>query len=130
MGNRRVIGLRENTDSNTLYVYIHWAHPDDVMIITRNVIQHAEKRWGENDYANRMAIGYIIKDDVEGELGFGISINEYSAPDNDLVPIIVWNEFKVIVTKSSMHESYNPEMQGDDQVVSEMTFDEVLALQD
>lgn len=127
MGNRRVIGLRENSESNTLYVYIHWAK-DDVMQITKEILEHSEKRWGDNSYANRMAVGYIMANDPLGELGFGLSINEYSSPDNDTVPIIVWKEFKVIATKSSFHETYDPFADGD-QVLYEMTFDEVLALQ-
>jgi hypothetical protein len=127
MGNRRVIGLRENTESNTLYVYIHWAK-DDVMQITKEILEHSEKRWGDNSYANRMAVGYIMANDPLGELGIGLSINKYASPDNDLVPIIVWEKFKVIVTKSSFHETYDPYAE-EDQVVSEMTFDEVLALQ-
>ena len=128
MGNRRVIGFRENTDvTDTLYLYMHWGN-DDVMKSVREIIKHSENRWSDASYANRMAIGYVLSEDAMGEFNFGISVNEFIAPDNDTVPIIVWRATKVIITKAPYHESFSEYLDDEniDQIIAEYTFDQVL----
>jgi hypothetical protein len=36
-------------------------------------LKHAEPRYGDIEYYTRMAISYLIKDDILDETGFGIS---------------------------------------------------------
>jgi hypothetical protein len=128
MGNRRVIGFRESTDmTDTLYLYMHWGN-EDVMKSVREIISHAEPRWSDASYANRMAIGYMLSEDAMGEYNFGISVNGFVAPDNDTVPIIVWRDAKVILTKAPDHASFSQALDDEniDQIIAEYTFDQVL----
>jgi hypothetical protein len=118
MGNRTAVGLKEfKSSANTLIVYLHWSNYENGISDAYAPLVHARKRWGDTFYANRMAISSLIRDDIDGELGVGISINDVHWIDYDEYAVIVWMENVVVINDGKTHSP-----------LAEYTFDKYIEL--
>ena len=118
MGNRTAVGLKESKSSaNTIVVYLHWSNFEDGISDAYAPLVHARKRWGDAPYANRMAISSIVRDDVDGELGVGILVNNVPWIDYDEYAVIIWMDSLVVINDSKTHSS-----------LAEYTFDKYIEL--
>lgn len=118
MGNRTAVGLKESKSSaNTIIVYLHWSNYENGISDAYAPLVHSRKRWGDTPYANRMAISSLVKDDIDGELGVGISINEVPWIDYDEYAVIVWMENVVVINDGKTHSP-----------LEEYTFDKYIEL--
>jgi len=73
MGDRGNIYIRENRDSEYgIYFYTHWRGSD-----LKKILQDALKkqwRWYDEAYLNRIIFCELVKHDISGETGYGISL--------------------------------------------------------
>lgn len=105
MGNRTAVGMKASTKSeHTIYVYSHWSEFEDGVSDAYAPIMHARKRWSDAPYANRMAISCMLKDDIDSDTGFGISVNEIPFIDYDYYSVIVWEEQIVEIHNAKSHD--------------------------
>ena len=85
MGNRRNIRL-VYSDGNEIFLYTHWGAyqmPHQL----RDVLARRE-RWDDEAYLARMIFSRIVKDDVDGESGFGIAPYEID-PENPTITVFL-----------------------------------------
>lgn len=63
----------KHSDDHAVALYSHWGE-DGMYQDLAAALQHAKPRiaMGDHAYATRMAISYLMQDDVLGETGFGI----------------------------------------------------------
>ena len=75
MGNRANIEFREEAGGK-LFFYTHWMGLEHMKeAVYRALNKHA--RWCDESYLARMIFCELIKDDIEGTTGFGISTYEF-----------------------------------------------------
>lgn len=72
MGDRGNIVVK--SDDGTIHFYTHWSGYELPEIVA-NGLKRGRNRWGDEPYLNRILFSELIKDDVEGETGYGISIS-------------------------------------------------------
>jgi len=82
MGDRAQIISAEDEDSE-IYLYTHWGG-EHVPQTLAAALDRGRSKWNDPAYLNRIIFCEMIKDDVDGETGFGIS-NQYqdSSPQTD-----------------------------------------------
>jgi len=74
MGERRNIQLvYENRKK--IFLYTHW-DAEELENILRKALIRGESRWDDESYLARIIFSEMIKDDVEGTTGYGISTEE------------------------------------------------------
>lgn len=84
----------KNDDDFRIQFYMHWGN--NVIDDVRDVLWHARPRWGDAPYANRMALSFLVKEDVLGEKNFGIEVYDPERKiHQDFVPIICWESYIV-----------------------------------
>lgn len=103
MGDRAVVGFRENESSPTIFLYSHWAGSsmNELLAIA---LEKSRVRWEDNSYATRIAISQIIGDDWNQELGWGLSVDNFSAPNRDYYLVVDWQSMSVIYYKSDWRD--------------------------
>jgi len=69
----------KQSDSNAVALYSHWGE-DSMCEDLALALQHAARRKGDTSYYTRMAISYLLQDQLLDETGFGI----YACDPNDL----------------------------------------------
>jgi hypothetical protein len=84
MGARTNFELKDYKGS--VWLYSHWGGDTKANDLAA-AINHAEPRWADTPYAIRMVISYLIKDNVMGDTGYGIS--SYECGEESYVPISV-----------------------------------------
>jgi len=72
MGNRAQV-LIEDTG---VWLYTHWG-ADELPELVREILKRGE-RWDDPEYLARMIFSRMIRDDIDGELGFGIGTRQHS----------------------------------------------------
>lgn len=82
MGARTNFELKDNKGS--VWLYSHWGG-DDKSTDFANALQHAEPRWGDTPYAIRMVVSYLIKDNLMGDTGYGLT--SYEAGEESYDPL-------------------------------------------
>jgi hypothetical protein len=84
MGARTNFELKDYKGS--VWLYSHWGGDTKANDLAA-AINHAEPRWGDTSYAMRMVISYLIKDNLMGDTGYGIS--SWESGEEEYVPISV-----------------------------------------
>ena len=69
------IGNRGNIKVGGVYLYTHWGG-SYIKEILRSALIRGKNRWTDEGYLTRIIFCEMIKDDVLGETGFGISTYE------------------------------------------------------
>jgi hypothetical protein len=73
------MGERGNIVVDGIWLYTHWSG-DNIKVILQNALKK-KWRWQDSAYLTRIIFCEMIKDDIEGETGYGISLhmcdNEY-----------------------------------------------------
>lgn len=83
MGDRSNIVVQES-NGNRIFLYGHWMGEDSINIV-HNVLKRGE-RLGDTAYLTRIIFCEMVKGDMDGDTGYGIST---SMCDNDGYPLIV-----------------------------------------
>jgi len=78
MGNRANIRIMEN-DEGDIYLYTHWGG-SELPLTLRSALIRGRKRWDDPTYLNRIIFSEMVKGDIDGVTGFGLSTYE---TDND-----------------------------------------------
>jgi hypothetical protein len=84
LGSRTNFELKDYKGS--VWLYSHWGGDTKANDLAA-AINHAEPRWGDTSYAMRMVISYLIKDNLMGDTGYGIS--SWESGEEEYVPISV-----------------------------------------
>lgn len=87
MGDRAVIGIKDNQDAPTLYLYSHWGGSSRYQDLF-TAIEAASVREGDNSYFTRIFISRLVGDSWAGELGYGLSVNSFTCPDYADIPVV------------------------------------------
>lgn len=129
MGSRVNAALRTNADVNEhIFLYSHnggWCFPKKI----KYSLQHCRQRWGDNSYAARMFVSYVVGDQWGGALEFGLSLqmtdNNYDVFEIDFV------DQQVRLFKYGMNgETYQFEVYFDREPLGEWSFAEYVELED
>jgi hypothetical protein len=116
MGDRAVVGFRDNAETPTIFIYQHWAGGDQIGILGR-ALEMSRPRWRDDSYATRICISQIIGDAWNSELGYGIYVGGTShGADYGYILIVDWSRMVVMACLNS----------DSDTVIGEMSFDEFL----
>jgi hypothetical protein len=78
MGARCTFVFKQSEDL-AVALYSHWGE-DSMHQDLAAALQHASPRLGDDSYGTRMAISYLLKDNILDETGYGI----YACNPNDL----------------------------------------------
>ena len=70
MGSRTNFELKD--EKGSVWIYSHWGG-DDKSTDFAKALEHATPRWGDTPYAMRMVFSYLIKDNLMGDTGYGLS---------------------------------------------------------
>jgi hypothetical protein len=128
MGNRTIVGLQENAEAPTLYVYLHWSKYPDGLQDAQKALDHARPRWNDYSYATRMVVSHLTDGCYPSDTGSGLSIDNYVDPDYDLWAVINWDKQQVVIWKGEHTHVGNDYQRQPDQVIKTMTFDDFLNL--
>ena len=101
-----------------LYLYTHWAG-ESLPEIVQSGLERGKGRWGDSQYLARILFCELIKDDVLGETGYGLSTR---IGDNGH-PIIRVDDTN---SRVSFHEE-GKETDGNDQGAASWTYEEFVA---
>ena len=83
MGARRNVKLIYK--ENVIYFYTHWG-AEELETDIKNALIRGKNRWDDESYLARIIFSEMIKDEVMGETGFGISPYEID-PDYKTIEI-------------------------------------------
>lgn len=87
MGVRTDVKLKYG-GKNVIYLYSHWDEVDYLKDIIREVLKR-QLRWDDSSYLARMIFSAMVKDDIDGETGYGLSLN---ASGDSEVEIDLYNQ--------------------------------------
>lgn len=104
MGDRAVVGFRDNSSSPTIFLYSHWSGSSMNELLSM-ALEKSRGRWGDSSYATRIAISQIVGDEWNSELGWGLSVDNFSAPDRDYYLVVDWQLLSVIYYKYNFRDS-------------------------
>lgn len=71
MGDRGNIVFKQK-DGQKIFFYTHW-QGSDIEDILRNAMIRGKERWDDEPYLARIIFSELIKNDVEGLTGYGLS---------------------------------------------------------
>lgn len=100
MGDRAVFGFVAE-DHNIIWLYSHWGG-DEQLLTMQQAIRVAEPRWGDTEYATRIAISHIVGEQWQNETGYGLSVNTFTTPDYPYAYVVDWN--RQTVQEVATHE--------------------------
>jgi hypothetical protein len=76
MGNRNSIVIQEQdsygVNTNPLYLYSHW-HGQELDQVVATALHRGKSRRNDSAYLTRIIISDLLRDDIDGTTGFGIS---------------------------------------------------------
>lgn len=78
MGDRANIQIVEE-QGGVLFLYTHWSGHELPQTLA-SALDRGRSRWDDEAYLSRIIFSELIKDDVEGETGYGLST--YRGDDN------------------------------------------------
>lgn len=80
MGDRANVHVIDSGSSEGIYLYTHW-DGSDLPLIVKGVLAR-RLRWNDSAYLCRMIFSALVRDDIDGECGYGIStfICDYEHP--------------------------------------------------
>jgi len=73
MGDRGQVKITQ-WNNQSVYLYTHWG-ASELRELVKEVLSR-RVRWGDGPYLSRMIFSQMIKDDVGGELGYGIAAGD------------------------------------------------------
>tara|TARA_B110000503_G_scaffold102475_1_gene153078 strand:+ start:212 stop:535 length:324 start_codon:yes stop_codon:yes gene_type:complete len=91
MGSRTNFELQD--DKGSVWLYSHWGG-DDKSADFAKALKHAEPRWGDTPYAIRMVVSHLIKDQIDGDTGYGIT--SYESGEESYDPLSANFETKTV----------------------------------
>ena len=71
MGDRGNIVFQEY-DNGTIYMYTHWGGSELPQVVAR-ALDRGRDRWNDEPYLARILFSELVKDDIEGDTGYGLS---------------------------------------------------------
>lgn len=84
MGDRGNIAIAQPESEAVVYFYTHWGGYEIPQTLQRALARH--ERWNDGPYLARIIFCEMVKNDIDGETGFGISTTEQ---DNSYdIPIV------------------------------------------
>lgn len=84
MGDRANVYVKDFNEGSGTYLYSHWGGTELPQIVQTVLAKRA--RWDDNPYLARMIFCEMVKDEVDGETGYGISA---SVGDGDSRVLVV-----------------------------------------
>lgn len=72
MGDRA--NVRVNDGDNKVYLYTHWSG-SDLPAILQAALKRGKGRWDDTQYLTRVIFCEMVKDDILGDTGYGISVS-------------------------------------------------------
>jgi hypothetical protein len=84
MGDRGNIIVKYNED--IVYLYTHWGGSELYSILRRALGK--KERWGDHAYLTRIIFCEMVKDDMEGTTGYGISSTEGDGGTDIVVDVV------------------------------------------
>jgi hypothetical protein len=76
MGNRNSIVIQEQdaygVDANPLYLYSHW-HGQELDQVVATALNRGRSRRNDSAYLTRIIVSDLLREDLDGTTGFGIS---------------------------------------------------------
>ena len=79
MGDRANVLVRDNYDSG-VFLYTHWGGYNLPQLVQKALAR--QERWTDSSYLARIVFSAMVKSDIDGETGYGISSkmtdNEYT----------------------------------------------------
>lgn len=116
MGDRAVVGFRDNLKTPTIFIYQHWVNGEQSDVLA-GALNASRSRWGDNSYATRICLSQIVGESWNGELGYGIYVGGTShGADYNYVLVVDWSRMVVMVCLNS----------DSDTVIGEISFDDFL----
>lgn len=103
MGDRSVIGIKDNTDAPTLYLYSHYDGSDRYQRLM-DAIDNASVRAGDDSYFTRIFISTLVGDLWNQETGYGLSVNWFTMPDYPDIPVLNLAEKSLEIYRGDRHD--------------------------
>ena len=116
MGCRGTIEIWENgaapkDEESPVVLYTHWGAHE--MLSDLKEVLSKRKRWGDASYLSRMIFSKMIRDDIDGETGYGIMTNNVNDAEQEIVVdcdrqeiIVKGNDNNKTYTFSELAEQY------------------------
>lgn len=101
MGDRGNVQVKENVSDSGVFFYSHW-YGSELPQRVATALKRGRSRWGDTAYLARIIFCEIVKDEINGETGYGISTQECD-PE---YPLIVVNDGDYTVTIADETLSY------------------------
>jgi hypothetical protein len=107
MGYRGTIEIWENgaapkDEESPVVLYTHWGAGE--MLSDLKEVLSRKKRWSDPAYLSRMIFSKMIKDDINGETGYGIMTNNVNDAEEEIV--VDCDRQEVIVKGRDNNKSY------------------------
>lgn len=83
MGDRGNIVVQQD-DGKEIYFYTHW-YGSELPKILRNALDRGKDRWNDSPYLGRIIFCEMVKEDIDGLIGYGISTYEIDNNHPNLV---------------------------------------------
>jgi hypothetical protein len=104
MGDRAVVGFRENSETPTIFIYQHWVNGEQSVVLAK-ALEASRPRWRDASYATRICLSQIIGDSWNGELGYGIYVGGTSHDaDYGYIFVVDWSRMVVMVCSNNDSE--------------------------
>jgi len=85
MGDRCNVLVVDSFNDNEVWLYSHWGG-SEIETTVRDAMRRGRDRWGDGSYLARIIFSEMIKDDVMGTTGYGISA-ECGDGDNNVIQV-------------------------------------------
>lgn len=74
-------GYGVDDETKFLYLYSHW-RGHELLGVVRSALRRGQDRWDDEPYLARIIFSELIRDDIDGDTGYGISayLTDYSHP--------------------------------------------------
>ena len=73
MGARKYIYLV----NDGIYLYSHWDYKPELEKVLKQALIRGKERWDDRQYLNRIIFSEMIKEDILGNTGYGLSTDIY-----------------------------------------------------
>ena len=95
-------GAAPKDEESPVVLYTHWGAHE--MLSDLKEVLSKRKRWGDAPYLSRMIFSRMIKDDIDGETGYGIMTNNVNDAEEEIV--VDCDRQEVIIKGSDNNKSY------------------------
>ena len=107
MGCRGTIEIWENgaapkDEESPVVLYTHWGAHE--MLSDLKEVLSKRKRWGDASYLSRMIFSKMIRDDIDGETGYGIMTNNVNDAEQEIV--VDCDRQEIIVKREDNNKTY------------------------